>query len=63
MEFLNFGAQFARIMGRKRSYRVVAVFSYDCLGRLQSFWVFSGLSNKSDFYSNGPVFLALSRSF
>ena len=36
-EFLNFGAKFIRTMGRKRSYRIAAVFPYDFLGHLRSF--------------------------
>ena len=40
VEFLNCGAKFTRTMGLKRSYRVVAVFPFDFLGRLRSFLVF-----------------------
>ena len=58
----NFRATFTR-MGRKRPYRVVAVFPYDFLARLGSFSISLGLSNRTDLYSNDPVYLGHGQSF
>ena len=62
-EFLHFDAKFIRTMDPKLSFEVVAVFSYDFLGRFRSFTFILAISNRTDLYFNDPVFRGRRRSF